>query len=161
MITNLRFLKCMAMIFLLVPLFACGSESQTAEAPTTTDPAEVARPSNPGGAGEAVKLAGNPKKGAAIFNDKCISCHNVEGKGGISNPGSTDGTVPSLNPIDPTLYSQDYKTFATNIDLFIQHGSTPEGSNPLLSMPAVGDQNRLTQQQIADVIAYVISLNKK
>jgi len=161
MTTNLGFFKSTAMIFLLVPLFACGSQSHTAEAPAAADPPEVARPSNPGGPGEAVNLTGNPQKGADIFSANCLSCHNTEGKGGIPNPGSADGTVPALNPIDPTLKSQNYKTFATNIDLFIQHGSTPEGKNPPLRMLAFGDQNTLTQQQIADVIAYVISLNKK
>lgn len=161
MTTKPRFLKRTAMIFLLVSFFAGGYEFLTAEAPATTNPAEVARPSNPGGPGEAIKLTGNPRKGAEIFNANCVSCHSTAGKGGIPNPGSADGTVPALNPIDPTLQSQDYKTFATNIDLFIQHGSTPEGSNPPLRMTAFGDQNILTQQQIADVIAYVISLNKK
>ena len=88
-------------------------------------------------------------------------CHNAEGKGGIENPGATDGTVPPLNPIDPTLYSKDDKEFAQNIDLFIEHGSTPEGKNPQLKMLAFGEQGLLTQQQIADVIAFVIGLNKK
>lgn len=161
MTKNPRFLKRMAMIFLLVLFFAGGYEFLTAKAPATTDAAEVARPSNPGGPGEAIKLTGNPQKGAEIFNANCVSCHSTEGKGGIPNPGSADGTVPALNPIDPTLKSQDYKTFATNIDLFMQHGSTPEGNNPPLRMTAFGDQNILTQQQIADVIAYVINLNKK
>jgi mono/diheme cytochrome c family protein len=44
--------------------------------------------------------------------------------------------------------------------LFIEHGSTPEGDNPAKSMPAWGDNNTLTPQQIADVIAYIMSLNK-
>ena len=42
----------------------------------------------------------------------------------------------------------------------MEHGSTPSGSNPQLTMPAWGDQKKLTDQQIADVIAYVMSLNK-
>jgi mono/diheme cytochrome c family protein len=161
MITNLGFLKRMAVIFLLVPFFVGGSAFLTTEAPFTIDAAEVARPSNPGGPGEAIKLTGNLQKGAEIFNANCLSCHNTNGKGGIPNPGSADGTVPALNPIDPTLYSKDYETFAQNIDLFIQHGSTPEGNNPALRMTPFGDQKILTQQQIADVIAYIISLNKK
>jgi mono/diheme cytochrome c family protein len=161
MSTNLRIWKCIAILFLVVPLWACGSEPQTTQAPATTGPEEVARPSNPGGPGEAVKMAGDPKKGAEIFNASCIGCHRAKGRGGMPNPGSADGTVPPLNPIDPTLYSKDYETFAQNIDLFIQHGSTPEGNNPAVKMPAVGDQKRLTQQQIADVIAYIIGLNKK
>jgi hypothetical protein len=68
--------------------------------------------------------------------------------------------VPPLNPIDPLLKNSIYKVFATNLDLFIQHGSVPEGSSPFRNMPGWGDHNALTQQQIADVIAYLISLNK-
>jgi mono/diheme cytochrome c family protein len=109
-------------------------------------------------------LKGDPKNGAAVFTSKsqdksCASCHGDQGKGNVQNPGSSDGTVPPLNPIDPLLTSKDYKTFATNIDLFIEHGSTPDGPSPQLTMPAWGDEQRLSPQQIADVIAYVIGLN--
>jgi len=65
-----------------------------------------------------------------------------------------------LNPIDSTMVSSDNKTFATNIDFFVEHGSTPEGTNVAKVMTAFGDEGKLTPQQIADVIAYVISLNK-
>jgi mono/diheme cytochrome c family protein len=65
----------------------------------------VARPSNPGNPGAAVKLIGDPKKGTGIFNANCMNCHNVERKGGIPNPGSADGIVPPSNQIDPTLAS--------------------------------------------------------
>jgi mono/diheme cytochrome c family protein len=78
----------------------------------------------------------------------------------LVNRGSTDGTVPALNPIDMTLENKDPKVFAYNLDLFIQHGSTPGGDKPALTMLAWGDQKKLTDQQIADVIAYVISLNQ-
>jgi mono/diheme cytochrome c family protein len=131
--------------------------------PVSTGPGdeEIARPSNPGGPGDAVNLTGDAASGAQIFQTNCVPCHGPEGKQGVPNPGSDDGSVPPLNPIDPTMVSSDYKTFASNIDLFVQHGSTPAGTNPAISMPAWGDKNALTQQQIADVIAYVISLNKK
>jgi len=88
------------------------------------------------------------------------TCHGADGAGGVLNSGTDDGTVPPLNPIDETLVSSDYQTFATNLDLFIEHGSTPAGTVPNFSMPAWGDSGALTPQQIADVIAYVISLNK-
>jgi mono/diheme cytochrome c family protein len=65
-----------------------------------------------------------------------------------------------LNPIDSSLISSDYQTFAYNLDLFLQNGSTPAGVNPTFTMPAWGANGSLTQQQIADVIAYVINLNK-
>jgi mono/diheme cytochrome c family protein len=119
----------------------------------------IARPSNPGGPGPAVDLAGNKDAGKLIFATNCSVCHNPEGVGGHVNPGSDDGTIPALNPIDETLKDPTYKTFATNIDLFIEHGSKPAGKNPIFQMPAWGDLKLLTPQQIADVIAYVISLN--
>jgi mono/diheme cytochrome c family protein len=149
----------LAVLFiLLIPLVsACSSGAKTSEAESAEQPA---RPSNAGGPGEAINLTGDPKAGADIFSSICITCHGDQGKGGVENPGSTDGTVPSLNPIDPTLKSSDYKTFATNLDLFIEHGSTPEGPDPQRSMLPFGDSKTLTPQQIADVIAYVISLNQ-
>jgi mono/diheme cytochrome c family protein len=133
-------------------LTACGGEQPASQ--------EVARPSNAGGPGEAINLTGNATAGATVFTENCVACHGDQGKGGIPNPGTDDGTVPELNPIDPTLVSSDAKTFATNLDLFIEHGSKPEGDSPTLEMKAFGDEKLLTPQQIADVIAYVISLNK-
>lgn len=120
----------------------------------------VARPSNPGEPGEAVTLQGDVASGMEIFTNYCQRCHGAEGAEGLSNPGTVDGTVPPLNPIDPTMVSSDYETFAINIDLFIEHGSTPAGTTPNLYMPAWGDSGALEPQQIADVIAYIISLNQ-
>jgi mono/diheme cytochrome c family protein len=94
-----------------------------------------------------------------VFTDNCQVCHGESGTGNVVNPGSDDGTVPSLNPIDPTLVSPDYQIFAYNLDLFLQNGSVPKGPNAVLQMPAWGAEGGLTQQQIADVIAYIISLN--
>ena len=121
---------------------------------------EIARPNTPGGTGSALGLIGDPVTGKQIYIDNCQMCHGPEGKGIVLNPGSDDGTVPILNPIDSTLVSSDYTTFAYNMDLFIQNGSRPAGVNPSRVMPPWGSQNGLTQQQIADAIAYIISLNK-
>jgi len=119
----------------------------------------IARPSNPGGAGLAVTLTGNVDSGKQLFAANCAVCHNAEGKGGLPNAGSDDGTVPTLNPIDPSLVSADSRVFIYNLDLFLEHGSTPAGPNPTLKMPAWGDSQKLLPQQIADLIAYVMSLN--
>jgi mono/diheme cytochrome c family protein len=153
---------------IVLVLAACGAAAPaptavppTATAAASTDAtAEPARPSNPGGPGDAVNLTGDAKAGAQVFVDKCKKCHGDEGKTGVDNPGSTDGTVPNLNPIDETIKNNDPKVFATNIDLFIEHGSTPGGTKPTQVMDAWGDKKLLTPQQIADVIAYVMSLNK-
>ncbi len=121
----------------------------------TEEPEAAATTANPG---PAINLTGNAANGATIFAANCASCHGPQGKGGVPNPGSADGTVPPLNPIDPAIANQDPKVFARNVDLFVEHGSTPEGT-PALKMPAWGDNKLLTPQQIADVIAYIISLN--
>jgi mono/diheme cytochrome c family protein len=139
-----------------------GLTSAATEGPHIVEPPgeAIARPSNPGGPGAATTLTGDPASGSQIFAANCQICHAAEGKGGNPNPGSADGTIPPLNPIDPTLKDPDPKVFATNLDLFVEHGSTPEGPNPTFSMIAWGDKHLLTPQQIADVIAYVMSLNK-
>ncbi len=128
--------------------------------PEETEAESVPEPSNPGPPGAAVNLKGDPKAGGDLYNIQCALCHGPQGTDNVPNLGSDDGTVPPLNPIDPMLKDPDYKTFATHIDLYIQHGSVPEGHAPYLTMPGWGDHNALTQQQIADVIAYIISLNK-
>lgn len=120
---------------------------------------EVARPSEPGGPGNAINLTGDVIAGQKVFSDHCQVCHGEAGTDNVVNPGSDDGTVPPINPIDPTLVSADYKTFAYNLDLFLQNGSTAEGPNAAFQMPAWGADGGLTQQQIADVVAYLISLN--
>jgi mono/diheme cytochrome c family protein len=155
-----------AMMYLSVGLMimgllaACASPATPTAAPTDAAPADIARPSNPGGPGAAATMTGEATAGAQVFVDNCKKCHGEEGKGGVDNPGSTDETIPPLNPIDETLISKDATVYAYNLDLFIEHGSTAEGPSPKESMPAWGDEKKLTDQQIADVIAYVMSLNK-
>jgi len=129
----------------------------TAAAVTATP--SIPRPSNPGGVGNAVDLTGDSAAGQKIYALYCYACH----KGDVENPGSIAGTVPSLESVDDRLKSSDYKTFASNLDIFIEHGSTPQ-INPsggvLLLMPNWGDSGQLSPQQIADVIAYIISINE-
>ena len=139
------------------------AQQNTAEAPapaaTTESGDDIARPTNPGGAGPAINLTGDVPAGSQLFVANCQKCHGTNGQAGVVNFGSDDGTVPPLNPIDDTIISADSHVYAYNLDLFIEHGSTPSGTNPQLTMPAIGDEGRLSPQQIADVIAYIISLN--
>jgi mono/diheme cytochrome c family protein len=120
---------------------------------------EPARPSNEGNPGPAASLAGDANRGQAAFGQYCSICHGPEGVLGYPNPGSEDGSVPELNPIDPTIANPDPKVFAANVDLFVEHGSIPDGPHPTLLMPSFGDSKMLTDQQIADIIAYIIQLN--
>ncbi|MCL5024067.1 MAG: cytochrome b N-terminal domain-containing protein [Nitrospirae bacterium] len=109
--------------------------------------------------GRAAFIIGSAENGADLYEEECVSCHGPGGKDGVPNPGSEDGTVPPLNPIDRKLYDKDPKIFAGNIDKIIQHGSVPEGPHPALRMPAWGDSRSLTQQKIANLEAYILKLN--
>lgn len=109
--------------------------------------------------GSAARIIGGAKHGRALFDANCTRCHGEKGQHPIPNPGSTDGTVPHLDPIDPAIFNKDPLTFAENVDRFIQHGSVPDGPNPAIRMPNFGDSNSLTQQQISDLVAYVLHLN--
>ena len=151
MLTRWRNLK-VGLVILFI-LASCNSVAKP-------DPNAI-KPSKPGGTGEALRLNGLADQGELVFNSKCKECHGEAGQGGILNPGVESGEVPALNPIDASLYNSDAKVFAANIDLFIEHGSTPEGTNPKNVMDAWGDNKKLTPQQIADVIAYIIALNKQ
>ncbi|HZL44009.1 MAG TPA: hypothetical protein VFD66_12110, partial [Verrucomicrobiae bacterium] len=75
------------------------------------------------------------------------------------NPGSQAGVVPPLAPISRGLFSDDPVAFAANIDRVIQQGATPPGPAPALQMPAFGTTHSLTLPEIANVEAYVLSLN--
>ncbi len=61
---------------------------------------DVARPSNPGEPGDAINLNGDVANGEKVFIDHCQLCHGPAGTDNVPNPGSNDGTVPPLNPID-------------------------------------------------------------
>ncbi len=112
-----------------------------------------------GQSGPAAAIIGSVDRGAILFQQHCQTCHGSKGTGKVPNPGSEDGTVPSLNPIDSELFSKDPRTFTDNIDRFIQHGSRPEGPNPALQMLPFGDSNSLNQPTIANIEAYVLWLN--
>ena len=148
MLTRWRNLK-VGLVILFI-LASCNSVAKP-------DPNAI-KPSKPGGTGEALRLNGLADQGEVVFNSKCKECHGEAGQGGILNPGAESGEVPALNPIAASLFNSNTKVFAANIDLFIEHGSVPKGT-PHRIMLAYGDYSLLSPQQIADVIAYIISLN--
>ena len=89
-------------------------------------------------------LTGDAAAGQQIFAENCTGCHGDQGTGG--------GGAPALNPARDTLKGSDTTTFNQNLIDVITHGRR--------RMPGWGDGGMLTPQQIADVAAYIMSLNK-
>jgi mono/diheme cytochrome c family protein len=111
------------------------------------------------GPGPAAAMIGSADRGADLYKEECASCHGPRGTDPVPNPGSQEGKVPPLNPIDRDLFSSDPQIFAEKIDVIIQHGSNAAGPNPALKMAAFGDSNDLSPQQIANIEAYILRLN--
>lgn len=141
------------------------ASSQVRESESVSGPAAAEANGTPPGEqkkalpGRSAYSIGSAERGAEVFRKNCASCHGPEGKTNVPNPGSDEGKVPDLNPVDRELYSPDAQSFAENIDIYIQHGALPKGPNPAIRMPAFGNTNTLTQQEIANVEAYILRLN--
>ena len=84
---------------------------------------------------------GDPMKGKEIYSQTCVACHGANGKGTI--PG-----VPDLTAADGRLNNPDYVLL-----LNIVKGYQSEGS--LMAMPPKGGNPDLTEQDMADVLAYM------
>lgn len=101
-------------------------------------------------------IIGDREHGAILFHQSCIMCHGPHGI--TKTPGfNAPKGVPSLNPIDRDVFNSDPQAFVERIDQLIQHGIPNTEGGP--NMPKFGDSHALTQAQIADLEAYVLSLN--
>ena len=136
-----------------------AGKTNAPQVPPFADRSKIPFSGKQGQSAEAATLTGSWKRGKALFERQCRSCHGPRGTDKVKNTGSDDGTVPPLNPIDPALASKTPSAFVANIDRFTQHGSIPDGPNPALFMPNWGDSQALSQKEIADVEAYVMRLN--
>jgi mono/diheme cytochrome c family protein len=102
---------------------------------------------------------GDAQRGRGLFGQYCASCHGPQGVQGLPNPGSDDGSVPALNPIDPEIVDPHPEVFAENVNRYLAEGSIPDGSGPLMMMPAFGFDHLLDSGQIDDIIAYLLEIN--
>ena len=110
-------------------------------------------PSPSGGstASGATALPGDPTKGATLYAQNCATCHGASLEGGI-------GAV--LNPIDklPGVPNTLDPNFLIEI---ITNGRQPQPGDPKQAiMPAKGGNNKLTDQDVKDLAAYIIQQNR-
>lgn len=107
----------------------------------------------------SITMFGNAQKGLELYNANCQACHGPaatpKGIGNIADPGAPANEAA----VDAGLYDINPAIFARNIDPMIQHGSKPPEAAPM-EMPAWGDKGTLTQAQIADIEAWIMSNSK-
>lgn len=99
---------------------------------------------------QASNLPGDPTKGQQLFTSgTCSSCHGANLEGGIG---------PALNPIAHLGNTHD-PLDPTYLENTITNGLSGAGGFSA-SMPPKGGDNSLTQQDIADLAAFIIQSNQ-
>ncbi|UOF92065.1 cytochrome c [Fodinisporobacter ferrooxydans] len=139
-------------------LAGCGSTSSSQQADNSsqssnTQAGSEASSQSAGSSGGAAKTtntgatasAGDAAKGKAVFDQSCASCHST-GTDQIVGPGLKGITA------QPTIAANGKPMNDTNLTEWIKTGGTGKIGN----MP--GMAGSLSDQQIADVVAYVKTL---
>jgi mono/diheme cytochrome c family protein len=96
-------------------------------------------------------LPGDPGKGQTLYAQNCATCHGVNLEGGI-------GAV--LNPIDK-LAGVPNSLDADFMIALITNGRQPQPGDPKqLAMPIKGGNGSLTDQDVKDLVSYIIQSNR-
>ena len=134
-----RYFWIVTVMALALALAACGGKKEPTPAPEpTAEPAATALP------------AGDATAGQALFVPTCGACHGPEGKGvtGLGKDMTTSELIAG-------------KTDAELLD-FIKVGRAPD--DPLnttgVLMPPKGGNPALTDEQLADVIAFIRTIHQ-
>ena len=107
--------------------------------------------SSPSPSGSAPPLPGDPVAGAALYGPNCATCHGSALGGGIG---------PALNPIEKLPGVPDALDPAFLIDI-ITNGRQPQAGDPRQTqMPKKGGNDKLTDQDIKDLAAFIINENR-
>lgn len=106
--------------------------------------------------GKSIDIIGNSANGKNLYDLYCLQCHGPNGNTTADHFQNLSG-VPSINPINRSIFNEDINKFLQNIDIFIQYGASNKDNGP--NMPAFGATHVLTQEQIADIEAYVLQIN--
>jgi mono/diheme cytochrome c family protein len=105
---------------------------------------------SPSPSGSPAALPGDPARGATLFGQNCATCHGANLEGGIGavlNP--IDKLAGVANPLDPNILIG-----------IITNGRAPQSGDPKQTpMPPKGGNSSLTDQDIKDMVSYIIQQN--
>jgi mono/diheme cytochrome c family protein len=107
--------------------------------------------SSPSPSGSPPPLPGDPAKGATLYGQNCAACHGA----------SLGGLVgPALNPIYQLPGVTDSLDANFLIDIITNGRKHQPGDPGTKDMPAKGANDKLTDQDIKDLAAYIIQENR-
>ncbi len=141
-ISGLAFLVVLAVIFYPMP-------QPQASTPASSNVEGNTLASVPSPAPAVVALKGNPEKGKELFAGTCASCHGPDAKG-----------LPGLGK-DMTTSEFVRKQTDTQLLEFIKKGrpATDPANTTGVDMPPKGGNPALTDQDLADIIAFIRTFN--
>lgn len=105
----------------------------------------------------AASAAGDPEKGKETYQMFCVTCHGPEGKG--------NGPAAPKDPAPRDFTQADFKYDANDngtpgesedIKLIIKNGAAQYGGSPMMA-----PWGHLSDEQVANLVAYVQSLEKE
>ena len=98
----------------------------------------------------AAAAAGDAAKGKELFGQTCVTCHGPEGKGlpGLGKDLTTSAFVKSQSDSD--------------LVAFIKKGrpASDPANTTKVDMPPKGGNPALTDAQLADIVAFIRTINK-
>src|SRR5436305_4225 len=98
----------------------------------------------------ATTLPADPTKGATLYAQNCATCHGAGLEGGIGAVLNPIDKLPGVaNPLDPNFL----------IDVIANGRKHQPGDPKQADMPAKGGNNKLTEQDVKDLAAYIIQQN--
>jgi mono/diheme cytochrome c family protein len=107
----------------------------------------------------APPLSPELQSGLKIYEEFCAACHGPSGKGGVYNFNAQSGQqVPPLNHVADG-YTKPELIAKIQMGVPVEPKLDPKGPEPPLHMP--GFKDMLSDAQLNDLVAYLISLKPK
>ena len=108
----------------------------------------------------ALPLSPELQSGLKIYEEfSCLACHGPGGKGGVHNFNAQSGQeVPPLNHVADG-YTKPELIAKIQMGVPVEPKLDPKGPEPPLHMP--GFKDMLSDAQLNDLVAYLISLKPK
>ncbi len=137
----------LALLVVLAVIFYPMPQPQTASPETSSGGSPAS--STPSPQPVAAALSGNPEKGKELFLGTCASCHGPDAKG-----------LPGLGKDLTTSAFVKQQTDAQLLE-FIKKGrpATDPANTTGVDMPPKGGNPALTDQDLADIIAFIRTFN--